>query len=216
MWINPLFSADSRQEVAQLISAHALATLVVEAPMRAAHLPLLLEDDGERMTLIGHIPRVDPLSEAIAAGEEVLCIFHGARAYVSPDWYTAPGLSTYNFSVAHLQGRSEPMTETSELRAHLVDLTRAHEALKSPSDGGPWEIDDVADARIDGLLPLVMGFRIHVESAQAKTKFGQNRSQADRIATQEHLRRSADEEARMVAERMTETLQEPDARRPGH
>jgi len=204
MWINPLFEADARHEVTQLLRAHSLVTLVAEAPLRAAHLPLLLEDDGESMTLVGHIPRIDPLAAAIAEGAEILCIVHGARAYVSPEWYEAPGLSTYNFSVAHLQGHAAAMQDQAELRAHLVDLTRVHEARKSADGGEPWQIDAVADARIDALLPLVQGFRIRVETAQAKTKFGQNRSEGDRASTRAHLRRAAADEARAVAERMAQ------------
>lgn len=216
MWINPLFDADARREVAQLLGTHSLVTLVAEAPLRAAHLPLLLEDDGETMTLVGHIPRVDPLAGALVDGAEILCIVHGARAYVSAGWYEDPGLSTYNFSVAHLQGRAETMSGERELRAHLVELVQVHEAAKPAVDAGPWRLDDVANARIDELLPAVLGFRIRVSTAQAKTKLGQNRSRADRISTQEHLRRSPEPEDREVAARMDEAIGVPDARRPGH
>ena len=216
MWINPLFEANARQEVAQLLGAHSLVTLVAEAPLRAAHLPLLLEDDGATMTLVGHIPRVDPLATAIAEGERILCIVHGARAYVSAGWYTGPGLPTYNFSVAHLEGHATAMTDSAELRLHLVDLVRTHEKTKPDVDGGPWQLDHVANARIDSLLPGVLGFRITVDSAQAKTKLGQNRTQEDRDSTREHLRRSSDEEDQEIARRMTEAASSPDPRKPGH
>lgn len=216
MWINPLFDTDARREVAQLLGAHSLVTLVAEAPLRAAHLPLLLEDDGESMTLIGHIPRVDPLAEAITAGERILCVVHGARAYVSAGWYEDPGLSTYNFSVAHLEGRAESMTDPADLRDHLVELVHVHERAKPAVDDGPWAPDDVANARIDFLLPAVLGFRIAVDSAQAKTKLGQNRSQSDRASTRDHLRRSPAEEDREIARRMQEASEAPEPRRPGH
>lgn len=216
MWINPLFETDARNEVAQLLGAHSLVTLVAEAPLRASHLPLLLEDDGESMRLVGHIPRVDPVADAIASGERILCIVHGARAYISAGWYEDPGLSTYNFSVAHLEGPAEAMSDPAELRAHLVELIRVHEASTPSVDEGPWQIDDVANERIDTLLPAVIGFRIAVESAQAKTKFGQNRSQGDRAATRDHLRRSPAPEDREIADRMDQAADAPDPRRPGH
>ena len=134
---------------------------------------------------------------------------HGARAYVSPDWYEDPGLPTYNFSVAHLEGPAEAMTDPAELRAHLVELVRVHEEAKPAVDAGPWQIDAVADARIDALLPAVMGFRITVDSAHAKTKFGQNRSHDDRVATREHLHRSPAAEDREIAERMDDAVDAP-------
>lgn len=216
MWINPLFETDSRREVAKLLRAHSLATLVAEAPLRATHLPLLLEDDGETMTLVGHIPKVDPVAEAISAGERLMCIVHGARAYVSAGWYDDPGLSTYNFSVVHLEGRAEQMTDPAELRAHLLDLVAAHEEEHSHAGEPHWVPNDVANARIDSLLPAIIGFRVVVDVAQAKAKLGQNRSQLDRASTQEHLQRSAGTEDREIAHRMQEAEDAPDPRRPGH
>lgn len=216
MWVNPLFSAEARGAVQRLVSDRSLATLVVESPLRAAHLPLLLEEEGDTLTLVGHIPRADPLSKALAAGQRVLCIFHGPRAYVSAGWYGEPGLSTYNFSVAHLEGTAAIIDDPADVRAHLVALLEQHELTKPDVDGGPWAITDVAQARIDTLLPAVMGFRIRVDVAQAKTKFGQNRSSDDRVATREHLHRSADPEHLAVAELMTDAIDAPEVRRPGH
>lgn len=218
MWVNPLFSAETRSALRVLAESETLATLVAEAPLRAAHLPLLIEErDGDRITLVGHVPRVDPLAEAISSGGRVLCIFHGPRAYVSGGWYgRAPGLSTYNFAVAHLSGPAEPMEEQSELRAHLVELIRVHERRKEPADEGPWELDDRAQARIDQLLPAVIGFRVLVDEAQAKQKLGQNRTPEDRASTIEHLARSSQEEHREIARLMRIHEDGSAPRRAGH
>lgn len=215
MWINPLFAADTRQALAQLVSAESLATLVVERPLRAAHLPLVLEDGGDGgIVLVGHVPRADPLARVVEDGGRVLCIFHGPRAYVSPGWYEGAGLPTYNFAVAHLSGPVEPM-DAVDLRTHLLDLIRIHEAHKEPVQAA-WEPDDTAHARIDQLLPAVLGFRIRVDEAQAKEKIGQNRSAADRLATVEQLDRSTQEEHHRVAALMTEREQGAEPRRTPH
>ena len=164
--------------------------------------------------LAGHVPRVDPLARAVEAGGRILCVFHGPRAYVSAGWYQDVGLPTYNFAVAHLSGLAEPM-DVVELRAHLLDLIRIHETHKEPAQV-PWEPDDTAHVRIDQLLPAVLGFRIRVDEAQAKEKLGQNRSAADRLATVEHLDRSAQEEHQRVAALMTEHEQGAEPRRATH
>ncbi|MBO1751116.1 FMN-binding negative transcriptional regulator [Actinotalea sp. BY-33] len=216
MWVNPLFATEARAAVAALVRSHSLATIVTAEPLRAAHVPLMLEDVDGRMTLTGHIPRVDPVAEVIAAGERVLCVLHGPRAYVSAGWYGDPGLSTYNFSVAHLSGTASPMTEPTELRAHLVELVAEHEQTKAPVDDGPWELDEVAHARIDQLLPAVLGFRVEVDEAQAKVKLGQNRTHEDRASTREHLQASPREEERAVADLMATAEDAPEPRRPGH
>ncbi|WP_029150270.1 FMN-binding negative transcriptional regulator [Microbacterium indicum] len=218
MWVNPLFSADARSALRVLATAETLATLVVEAPLRAAHLPLLFEErDDDRMVLIGHIPRVDPLAAAITTGQRVLCVFHGPRAYVSGGWYgDTPGLSTYNFSVAHVSGPAEPMRDRAELRSHLVDLIDFHERRKQPADGGPWALDARAQGRIDELLPAVIGFRILVDEAQAKQKIGQNRTPEDRASTIAHLERSPQEEHRDIARAMRDAEDGSAPRRAGH
>lgn len=211
MWINPLFEADTRRALAQLVSAESLATVVAEDPLRAAHLPLLLEEDADGgLVLLGHVPRADPVAEAVAAGARVLCIVHGPRAYVSPDWYEDVGLPTYNYAVAHLRGAAEPL-EPADTRAHLVDLIRVHEERKEPA-AGAWEPDEAAHARIDRLLPAVLGFRIRVEEAQAKEKLGQNRSEQDRRSTAAQLDRSERQEHHDVAALMRER-EEPAAER---
>jgi len=205
MWVNPLYSVDARRSVTALIAQESLATLVVADPLRAAHLPLLVEStepDGP-LVLAGHAPRADPLAEQMISGTRVLCVFHGPRAYVSPDWYGSPGLPTYNYSVAHLGGRTEAMDETS-LREHLLELIRRSEAAReSPT---PWQPDPVALARLDSLLPAVVGFRIQVDQAQAKQKLGQNRSTGDRAGTRDQLGRSPRAEHRAVAELMSADL----------
>lgn len=217
MWVNPLFDADARQTVVELVRSHSLATLVAADPLRAAHLPLLVEQRDGEIELIGHIPKADPLSEAILRGERVLCIFHGPRAYVSAGWYgDTPGLSTYNFTVAHLSGPAVAVTDSEELRVHLVELIRVHEQLSTPAGGAPWELDDVARARIDQLLPAVLGFRIRVDEAQAKEKLGQNRTEEDRVSTRSHLTRSPIGEHRDVAALMAEREDGRQPRKAGH
>lgn len=218
MWVNPLFTADARQTVVELVRSQSLATLVAADPLRAAHLPLLVEsDDAEQIVLVGHIPRADPLARSITAGERILSVFHGPRAYVSAGWYgDTPGLSTYNFTVAHLSGRATAMADDADLRAHLVDLVRVHEERSTPVGGTPWQLDDVAHARIDQLLPAVIGFRIRVDEAQAKAKLGQNRTEEDRTSTQSHLRDSDDSEHRRIAALMAQREDHRHPRKAGH
>ena len=224
MWVNPLFTADARQTVVELVRSQSLATLVAADPLRAAHLPLLVDvedghesDAGEDIVLIGHIPKADPLAAAILAGERVLCIFHGPRAYVSAGWYgSTPGLSTYNFTVAHLSGPATAMADSADLRAHLVDLIRVHEERSTAEGGTPWTLDDVAQARIDQLLPAVIGFRIRIDTAQAKTKLGQNRTEEDRVSTQAHLGASDSSEHRDIAALMAQHEDGTQPRKAGH
>lgn len=202
MWINPLFEVDALDELRQLLAENSLATLVVGNPLLAAHVPILLEDSADGVLLSGHITKTDPVEQCLGGENEALAIFHGPRAYVSAGWYAEPGLPTYNFSVVHLAGTTTMMDEDG-LREHLIDLVRREETQKDPKSEVAWEMDATARERLEKLLPLVSGFWIRVEKAQAKAKLGQNRSAEDRDRTRGHLDNASRTESREVSARMT-------------
>ncbi|GAA3616463.1 FMN-binding negative transcriptional regulator [Marihabitans asiaticum] len=185
MWINPVFAETEPDALDRLVRDYSLATLIVEDPLRVAHVPLLLKRslpsksaDADRLELVGHIPLADPAAEAIQAGSRVLSIFQGATSYISPAWYEQPGLPTYNFTVAHLAGPAVVMKDDDALRAHLVDLIAHHEQIRR-AQGPVWTMDDTAHRRMDQLLPQIIGFRVLVEEVEIKAKLGQNRSLED-------------------------------------
>uniref|UniRef100_UPI001C0A7BF6 FMN-binding negative transcriptional regulator n=1 Tax=Shigella flexneri TaxID=623 RepID=UPI001C0A7BF6 len=94
------------------------------------------------------------------------------------------------------------MMDEDSLRGHLMDLVRREEERKDPNAEGAWEMDSIARQRLEKLLPLVSGFWIRVEKAQAKAKMGQNRSLEDRDRTRERLNDAVGSEPRKVAARM--------------
>lgn len=203
MWINPLFQADTRAALNRLASSDSLATVIVEHPLRIAHLPVLVEDHGDRgVELVGHVPLADPVSSAVDEGARVTCVFHGPRAYVSAGWYESVGLPTYNFAVAHLSGPGERLTQ-HELRTHLLDLISVHEQTKQPAGEPAWQLGEAAEQRLSRLLPLVAGFRVRVDQAQAKEKLGQNRSEIDRLTTISRLNESSDFEHHDLSKMMS-------------
>lgn len=203
MWVNPFFEVSSMESALSVAKESPLATVIVGDPLRAAHLPVLVEEDQDSLTLVSHIPLVDPVATALSAGQRALVIFNGARSYVSPAWYAEPGLPTYNFVTLHAQGTAERMQDQDELRAHLLDLISVHEATRNVP-GAEWQPDDVAEARMDVLLPRIMGFRIRVDDMQAKAKLGQNRSAQDQIEVAATLASSPVEDDRTIATLMAD------------
>lgn len=114
-----------------LIHAAPLACIVAQtvAGLVANHIPLLLAPDGN---LIGHIARANPMHEQITDGQEVLAIFQGPDAYVSPNYY--PGkqdhhrhVPTWNYMVVHAHGTIGFQHDLHARRAAVGLLTRQHE-----------------------------------------------------------------------------------------
>jgi transcriptional regulator len=137
----PAHFAEDRVEVLHaLMREHPFATLASRAGdgLVADHLPLQLSSDGRR--LLGHVARANPLWKA-AAGQEVLAIFHGPQAYVSPSWYPSKhengkAVPTWNYVVVHASGRLTAIDDAQRLRALLDDLVDRHEGEFAL----PWQV----------------------------------------------------------------------------
>ena len=77
-----------------LIREHPFATLITveDSVPVVSHLPFILdEQSGTHGTLYGHMARANRQWRTFAEEQELLVIFHGPHAYVTPSWY-AEGL----------------------------------------------------------------------------------------------------------------------------
>jgi transcriptional regulator len=163
-----------------LLREQPFATLVTPAGdgFTADHLPL--EYDAVSKVLQGHVARANPLWRE-ANGREVLAIFQGPQAYVSPSWYPSKAehgkvVPTWNYAVVHLHGRLEAIEDAAWLRGFVERLTQRHEATRDT----PWAVGDAPADYIDQMLKAIVGIRIEVTRVEAKWKASQNRSAADR------------------------------------
>jgi transcriptional regulator len=82
----------------------------------ASHLPFLYRpDEGPLGTLRAHLAKANPQWKTFAGPGEVLAIFQGPHAYVSPSWYAAhPSVPTWNYVVVHARGIARPVTDEAE------------------------------------------------------------------------------------------------------
>jgi transcriptional regulator len=182
MYTPSAFRHDSLPELHEHILATRLAILVSQGPdgFEASHVPLLLEPDaGEFGTLHGHLARANPQWRALAAGE-VMVIFPGVDAYISPGFYAAKAehgkvVPTWNYEAVHAHGQADVFTDAQRLLQIVSGLTDRHEA-RQPQ---PWSVNDAPADYIDGMLKAVVGFSIPIARLLGKRKLGQNRSAAD-------------------------------------
>jgi transcriptional regulator len=175
-----------------LVHAQPFATLVTPAGagFTADHLPL--EFDAASNRLQGHVARANPLWRE-AQGREVLAIFHGPQAYITPSWYAAKQehgkvVPTWNYAVVHLHGRLEAVEDTTWLRGLVERLTTRHEAARAQ----PWAVADAPADYIEQMLKAIVGIRIEVSRVEAKWKLSQNRSAADRAGVEQGLAQGGD------------------------
>jgi len=86
MYIPEIFKEEDKKEIDAIIDRNSLAVMVAvtENGLTAHHLPLLREAED---SLCGHIALANDLHRHLHDGAEILAIFRGEEAYISPNWY---------------------------------------------------------------------------------------------------------------------------------
>jgi transcriptional regulator len=167
----------------------------------ASHVPVLAERRGADLHLLGHLARPNPQAADLGDGGEVLTIFAGPHAYISPGWYEGgPAVPTWNYADVHAYGPVSLVDDEAWLRALLRRLTDRHEARSA----APWQMQDLPERFLRGMLNGIVGFDITVERLEGKFKLSQNRPPADRPRIIAALEAQDGAEAAAVARLMRE------------
>ena len=187
-----------------LMRAHPLATLVTLSSdgLNANHIPLLLSDQpAPRGTLRGHVARANALWRDVLQGSEVLAVFQGPDAYISPSWYPTKlehgkAVPTWNYAVAHAYGRLRVVDDVAWLRTHLEALTSVHEAALPE----PWHVSDAPGDYIDKMMAAVVGIEINITRLLGKWKVSQNQPAQNQAGVVAGLRARGDTQSLAMAE----------------
>jgi transcriptional regulator len=200
MYIQEAFREQQLSGLHAFMRAHPLATLVVPTPRLEAFLmPIELVSDDEQGLLRGHVVRANHLSN-VAAGTELLAVFQGPNAYISPRWYVNGQKSgrvapSWNYSTVHASGPVRLIDDPAWVRAHLSSLTDAQE---SPRER-PWSLAEAPPDFIDGLVQRLIGLEIKITRLEGKQFLSQTRTPADHESIVKHLRVESRQSAKDVA-----------------
>jgi len=183
MYIPDRFSETRINVLHELIRTNPFGTLCTHGKegLDANHLPFELDvTQGEFGTLHAHVARANPVWQAIPDGPEVLVIFRGGDAYVSPSWYPSKHelhrqVPTWNYRVAHAFGTLRVRHDERYLRGVVARLTRHHEAAQP----APWKMTDSSPDFINGLLQRIVGIEITITRLVGKSKLSQDEEKRD-------------------------------------
>ena len=211
MYVPPHFAVDDCDLMYETIAHHSLATLVTcgERGLAANHVPLTFVAGDRIGTLHGHLSRANDQWREIESGAEVLAIFSGPDAYVSPSAYetkfeTGKVVPTWDYVVVHAYGIGTTFDDPARLHALVSALTDQHERPREV----PWRVTDAPQTYIDGQLRGIVGIEIPITRMIGKWKISQNRSKADRDGAIEDLARSERADARDLAQLMARVERE--------
>lgn len=161
-------------ELRRVIERNPWATIVSDpdAGLVASHYVVLLDDQREDLTVVGHVGRPDDLIHGLG-DREVLIAFQGPHGYVSPAWYgDVAAVPTWNFVSVHLSGVPEILSDEENLRVleRMVDVFES----RMPDPHRMWAPPN-EEGFIRRLAAGTVGFRLTPTTVVAKRKLSQNK-----------------------------------------
>lgn len=174
MYCPSTFAVTDPSVLHAFIRRHSFATLVTHdghVP-QATHLPVLLrENSPSQVTLVTHVARANPQWKHLENGREVLVMFAGPHAYVSPAWYaTEPAVPTWNYTAVHVYGVPRLVSDPAELSAMLDELIEFYESRRP----NRWHGNLPVDYR-QKMMKAIVGIEIAIRRIEGKFKLSQNR-----------------------------------------
>ena len=142
----------------------------------STHLPFLLSED--KSSVIGHLALQNP-QHADIDGQEVLITLKGPHDYISPAWYSSPGVPTWNYQAVHIYGQCTVFRGAKELQEIVNALTAKYEAAFEQ----PWQ-----PKYKPSILGAIVGIQVTNNEVQCKCKLSQNRSSQDKLSVIKQLK----------------------------
>ena len=179
MYIPKAFREDDISAIHTLIREYNFAALITqrEGVPFATHLPFMLDAErGPNGTLLAHMARANPQWHDFNSAQEVLVIFQGPHAYISPSWYEVElSVPTWNYAVVHAYGLPHLIEDGEELYKLLKTLIQTHEANFEK----PWPFQ-LPDDYLQKMMRGIVGFEIEITRLEGKFKLSQNRTETER------------------------------------
>jgi transcriptional regulator len=196
MYVPANFQLTDHAEAVAFMQRYSFAALVsVDQGLPvASHLPFSVTHDGAgQLRLTAHLARANPQWQSWA-GQEVLVIFTGPHAYISPTLYEKrESVPTWDYLAVHAYGRVRLLTGEAETAQALQQLIATYE----PAYQAQW--DSLPEKYKAGMLRGIVAFEVEVTRLQGQQKLSQNKSAAEQTAIAAHLASSPDPAARELA-----------------
>ena len=175
------FRVEDADTLLAFMEAHGFVDLVstVDGQLQVSHVPVLTErDEDGSFRVTGHLARANPHWQVLERASDVVAIFWGPHAYVSPGWYqNHPSVPTWNYAVVHAHGPVRLMDE-----AGLHEVVHELSAKYEMSRAKPWKLGDQPAAYVHSMLEHIVGFEMSVQRLEGKFKLSQNRpAEIDRV-----------------------------------
>jgi transcriptional regulator len=176
MYQPPQFNSKDRAQALDIMRAHPLASLIsiddAGLPF-VTHLPLHLEEQGDKLVLFGHCAKPNPHWKFLKERPQAVVTFLGPNAYLSPQIY--PDLArvpSWNYLAVHCAVQATLIEEPEAKDKLLKKLIGDHE----PAYKQQWI--DLGVEYQHKMLGGIVGFELQVLDLQCKIKINQHRPES--------------------------------------
>jgi transcriptional regulator len=186
---------EDRAELIEFMRANSFVVLVTGTggELHASHLPVRIRTEDDKIILDMHMARANAQWKEFF-DEEVMVVFAGPHAYVSPRWYEEQErVPTWNYAAVHAYGVPRILADKKlkhESQRRLVEMLDPQ-----------WlpQFDALRMEYVERMLDGIVNFEIAVTRLDARWKLSQNRSRREQELIASRLEQSSDSAARALA-----------------
>jgi len=186
---------ENRAELLAFMRANSFVLLATGTggTLHASHLPAMVHERGDSISIDLHMARNNPQWREFF-DEEVLVVFSGPHAYVSPRWYEQkPRVPTWNYAAVHAYGIPKVISEREAKHASQRRLVASLDPEWLP------KFDALPAEYVSSMLEGIVNFEIPVTRIETRWKLSQNRGRREQELIAAALEKSGDAVERSLA-----------------
>jgi len=196
MYSPPYNQLENRAELVAFMGANNFPILVTGTggALHASHLPALVSEKNDGFILDMHMARANPQWKEFFDDQEVLVVFSGAHAYISPRWYEEnERVPTWNYAAVHAYGMPKIVSDKTLKHASQRRLVAGLDPQWLP------KFDALRQEYVDKMLDGIVNFEIAVTRLETRWKLSQNRGRREQELIAAELEKSSDSVERALA-----------------
>lgn len=185
---NPIYRCAKDDRALTLVRDRAFGQITAVGPdgLLAAHVPVLLSDDGVKIDM--HLVRSNPIARLLTDPQPVLLAVTGPDGYVSPDWYGADDqVPTWNYAAVQIDGTLSRLDHAT--MRDVLDRQSAH--FENQIDKTPWTTTKMTPAGLDKMMRQIVPCRMMVTDVQSTFKLNQNKPNDVRLRAADAMETSS-------------------------
>jgi len=202
MYIPPYYREKDEQKLIGFMQAHNFANLVssVKNVPMATHLPFVIEKREDKLFLVAHMAKANPQWESFTENE-LLIIFQGPHAYVSPAYYEKQqNVPTWNYIAVHAYGKAKIIDKEEDVMS-LMERT-----IHTFEKGFYEQWKSLSPEYVSGMLKAIVAFEIEVSKLDGKFKLSQNKTKNEQSTIITAFEKNDDSVVKEIAAEMKKQL----------